>query len=241
MRKAFSVSVIFTVLIALSGFAQIQKNDVFDANTFFAQSDSLEKCWTIGFQEIEKDVFVAFDRGGRISLLSDGSYSDEEMTRCFNYGRDVHDFVFYGQTVAPKQQTFPAYFLRAMNASSGVGIERNDRSFMFNSRGKLVGVVNSLNTVVNVNFSLQNFHFNIFNHEISHAKCCFITGPKQYDYFNEFGDGFGHWSHYLGRIPRGENSPNNCSAMLASPYVEISNGEAVTRNCHNAFPMFFSD
>ena len=204
--------------------------------------DRYARCWSVGFQEVEKDVFLAFQQtNANISLFDNSkSFSEEEMTRCFlgdKPGRDVYDFMYYGQTVLPKNLPYPAHFLRAMNASAGTGVGRQDHSFMFGSKGRLIGAGNSLFSVTNLNHELQNMHFDRVNHEIGHSKCCF-AGAQHYDYLNEFGDGFGHWSHYLGRVARGESGPDNCSTMRASPYAEIGNGEAVTRNCHyNIFPV----
>lgn len=209
------------------------------------QQDWYERCWTVSFQEVEKDVFLVYGgNDAKVSLIdSNRLFSEEEMTRCFlnnRRGRDVYDFVFYGQTVLPVGNKNSAQFLRAMNASPGTGVERRDRSFMFGSKGRVMGAGNSFFSIVNPITELNNMHFDMFNHEFSHSKCCF-AGAQHYDYLNEFGDGLGHWSHYLGRNAREESGLDNCSTMRASPYVEIGNGEAATRNCHNQTRPVFSD
>ncbi|MBI1974262.1 MAG: hypothetical protein HYS51_00150 [Candidatus Zambryskibacteria bacterium] len=204
------------------------------------QQDWLARCWTINVQRVSGDmIFIYPNSDSRVtsSLIGGNSFDEQEMTRCVYsrlYGKgkpeEENDFVAYAQTI-PDNNSYPAYFLRAMNASPGLGLGRYDRSFMFGSKGRLLGVINTGFSIVNLNAELQNIHFDELNHEISHTKCCY-AGHQHYEYINAFGDGFGHWSRYLGRNARGEDGPDNCSVMRASPYVELGNGDAQTRNCH---------
>ena len=209
---------------------------LFVAIPVFAQQASESNCSAGRWQEVSKDIFVAFDNDPVHSITNRATknFNEYEMTRCFyqKVGRDEYDLIFYGQSLSATSPIPSAYFLRAMNASAGTGAERHDGSYAFGSKGVLMGVGRVPDSyLVNPMLPLGNWQLNLVAHEFGHAKCCFIGLKKTYSPFNLFTDDAGHWSKFLGRIADGDQGPHSCSLMLARAFLKDANGYFVEDGC----------